>query len=905
MKRISIFIPVCFFCGLTILHAQDFLHTEGKYIYSGTEEVILRGIGTGNWMLQEGYMMQTSDIAPTQHEFRNRLIQTIGESQTDSFYNAWLAWHFTRTDVDSMKSWGFNSIRVAMHYKWFTLPIEDEPVSGENTWLDKGFVLIDSLLDWCSDNEMYLILDLHGAPGGQGTDAAISDYDPTKPSLWESQENKVKTIALWNRLAERYSDEPWIGGYDLINEPNWEFNDPNNTALWNLLIDITEAIREVDVNHMIIIEGNWFANDYGGLPTPWDENLVFSFHKYWTTNNSSSLDWIIAMRDSYNVPIWLGESGENSNTWFTNLITLCETHHIGWSWWPVKKPGVNNPLRVEVNEDYTSLIDYWRGNAPAPSAEEAFQAVIQFAGNHRIENCIFQNDVIDAMIRQPFSTNTLPFSDHKPGQAIFASDYDLGRNNYAYFDLDTGDYHGSAGGDWVDWNQGRAYRNDGVDIEVCTDTDESNGYNIGWTEDGEWMQYALTTDSLAAYTLNIRYASGSVGGTVRFLADEIPVIGNIVLPATGGWQNWVSWQSDDIILPADTVKIKLVVEQGGININYIKFTDPISIDSVDFIAVSSETSIDGNRIFLYLNKDITSQVQDISLTDFQITADGLPVSIGAISIDALHARVFQFQLEEPVFYGNTITLSYIGTSVLHDANPLETFTGLEVLNNLPVRYAIPGRIQAEDYYYNQGFELEICQDAGGGYNTSYAAAGDYLDYLIYTPESRQYTMNFRVATIRSNAELIIQAQYAENYTPLDTILFVPTGDWQNWQTQSTVILLNEGRYKLRLLVKQGEFNLNWFEFEIPSSLAEKDPVRKINVYPNPAQDNVTIEIPETAAGQLNVTLYNTGGSLLQSLEAYNTNTVVMDTSFLSNGIYPMFVCINKIRYENFNLVICR
>jgi aryl-phospho-beta-D-glucosidase BglC (GH1 family) len=152
-------------------------------------------------MLQEGYMMQSSGVAGAQHEFREKLIQTIGEAKTDSFYTVWLENHFTRTDVDSMASWGFNSVRVAMHYKWFTLPIEEETIPGEQTWLDKGFTMIDSLLNWCGDNEMYLILDMHGAPGGQGYETNISDYDPSKPSLWESAENQDKLVALWQSVT--------------------------------------------------------------------------------------------------------------------------------------------------------------------------------------------------------------------------------------------------------------------------------------------------------------------------------------------------------------------------------------------------------------------------------------------------------------------------------------------------------------------------------------------------------------------------------------------------------------------------------------------------------------------------------------------------------------------------------
>ena len=223
-------ITLFFFITSVPLFSQTYLHTNGKYIYDGTgNEVILRGIGTGNWMIQEGYMMQSSSVANAHHQFRNKLESTIGEAKTDSFYTVWLDSHFRRIDVDSMASWGFNSIRVALHYIWFTPPIEEEPVPGEITWIDKGFTMIDSLLDWCSDNEIYLILDLHGAPGGQGHDMAISDYDPTKPSLWESQANKDKTVALWRKLAERYSTEPWIGGYDLINETNWTFPEGNNS----------------------------------------------------------------------------------------------------------------------------------------------------------------------------------------------------------------------------------------------------------------------------------------------------------------------------------------------------------------------------------------------------------------------------------------------------------------------------------------------------------------------------------------------------------------------------------------------------------------------------------------------------------------------------------------------------
>lgn len=204
-------------------------------------------------------------------------------------------------------------------------------VKGQNTWLSKGFQLTDSLLSWCKENKIYLVLDLHAAPGGQGNDNAISDRDTSKPSLWQSEDNKQKTIALWQKLAARYVNEEWIGGYDLINEPNWGFqnisdkngcSETSNIPLKALLKDITEAIRKVDKRHIIFIEANCWANNYNGIFPLWDDNMVVSFHKYWNYTNKASIQKFLDYRDTYNVPVWMGETGENSNAWFSDVVSL-------------------------------------------------------------------------------------------------------------------------------------------------------------------------------------------------------------------------------------------------------------------------------------------------------------------------------------------------------------------------------------------------------------------------------------------------------------------------------------------------------------------------------------------------------------------------------------------------------
>ncbi len=886
------------------LIAQGFLHREGKYIFDGSgNEVILRGIGTGNWMIQEGYMMQTSGVAGSQHEFRAKLESTIGEAKTDSFYTVWLDSHFRRIDADSMKAWGFNSVRVAMHYVWFTPPIEDEPVPGEITWLNKGFTMIDSLLDWCGDNQMYLILDLHGAPGGQGKETNISDYDPSKPSLWESDANKEKTVALWRKLAERYSNEPWIGGYDLINETNWPLPS-GNKPLWDLYKQITSAVREVDKNHLIILEGNGFANDYSGLPAIWDDNLALSFHKYWSFNNTGSLDWMINLRNSRNVPLWLGESGENSNVWFTELIALCEKNRIGWSWWPVKKPGINNPLNVSVNSDYTQLINYWKGSVTNPGVDAAFSAVLRFAENHRLENCTFQKDVVDAMIRQPKTTETIPFKIHLTGEPIFATDYNLGRNGFAYFDNDTANYNSSTG-EYVNWNAGWAYRNDGVDIEECTDKDSTNGFNVGWTSDKEWMEYTVEVDSAASYTLNIRSASGSGGSKVHLEANGKIITSTISLAGTSGWQNWKTTVTNGILLEKGSNKIRFVFDQGGSNLNYFMFTDPVASDSMDFEQLYAATSSNGKQIFLTLNKTVTSVASDIISVDFSVTINNNPVEISEIQIDDQNQNKLIISVTEPLFYGGTIKLNYKGNSVLSGNQKLEKFSDFTVTNNLPVRYNFPGRIQSENFSLNNGLVSEKCTDTGGGLNMGFANPGDYMDYLVNVSVARHYNFNFRVASQNSTSQIIILIGEVNSFTAIDTVTIAATGGWQTWKTVSSTAYLPEGRYTLRYYVRSGEFNSNWFETtNTPvTALQTQQEIYNFQIYPNPASDFVNIDLTCLFSLKTQISICNVLGQTVKEFKNAEASIHRLNVSELQQGLYYIVLKTDNNRVLTSKLII--
>jgi hypothetical protein len=556
-------------------HGQGFLQVKDKMIVDGKgETVILRGMGLGGWMLQEGYMLKVRNAEQQQHKIRGRIQELIGAERTMEFYQSWLNNHTRKIDIDSMAAWGFNSVRLPMHYDLYTLPVEQEPVAGKNTWLEKGFAMTDSLLAWCKRNNMYLILDLHAAPGGQGNDLNISDRDPEKPSLWDSEANLQKTIALWRKLAERYANEEWIGAYDIINEPNWGFEnqadkngcaEQKNDPLKKLMVDITSAIREVDQKHIIIIEGNCWGNNYNGVLPPWDKNMVVSFHKYWNYTDKASIQKFLDLREQYHVPIWLGETGENSNVWFTGAISLAERHDIGWAWWPLKKMGFNNPLEVKITEGFQKILDYWAGHGPRPSADDAYQSLMEQADKLKLENNIYHRDVVDAMFRQVQSAAVIPFKNHVIGSSIEiqAVDYDLGRHGIAYFDQDTANYYISTGGERTPWNRGHTYRNDGVDINAVTVAGR-NVYFIDNIEKGEWWQYTIRANNTGLYTLKLTVASLSPGAKIGVLINDKPVKEIVAIPTPKGDEP-VTVEVKNINLRKGTNVIRIRAEEKGFN----------------------------------------------------------------------------------------------------------------------------------------------------------------------------------------------------------------------------------------------------------------------------------------------------------------------------------------------------
>lgn len=576
IRFISIVIVIYFITNSCIYNKTDFLRPEGKLIVNNNGPFLIRAINFGNWMVQESYMMKTHGTFP-QHKLKQLYADIVGEEKMKLFYEAWLNNFITEEDVIYIKELGFNTIRLPMHYNLFTPPIEEEPVKGQITWVDKGFELTDNLLEWCSKHEIYLILDLHAAPGGQGKDANINDYDPGKPALWESEENKAKTVALWQKLAQRYANEPWIGGYDIINETNWSFedgkhpngiNDTSNSEIKKLFTRITQAIWEVDRNHIIFIEGNGWANNFSGLTPPWDKKIVYSFHHYWQRNRIESIQRFIDMRDQFNVPLWMGEAGENSNEWFAEAIWLLEKNNIGWAWWPYKKFDSRTSLiEVQSVEDYRKILDFQKNPVDSlkPDPDDAFNALMQLAENHKLQNCKLNKGYHDALFRQVYSDSTLAYAENKIPGRIFAVDYDLGRLDAAYSDTDFANYFISDGGDRVAYNLGGFYRNDGVDISRSSDL-TGNGFCVSDIEDGEWLKYTLKIDEAGSYDFIFKVLPGHLEAEMQVqVADSNFSI--LTIPSQELETDWIQVQTK-LNLQEGIHSLRLTFNTGDFKLGY-------------------------------------------------------------------------------------------------------------------------------------------------------------------------------------------------------------------------------------------------------------------------------------------------------------------------------------------------
>ncbi len=544
-------------------HAQPapgFFRTDGPNILdaSGTP-VVLRGLGLGGWLMPEGYMLHIN--APdggSPRSIRAQIESLIGQADTDRFYARYRANYVEEKDIAAIAEWGFDHVRLPFHYR-----VLYNPETG--TFDEEGFALIDTFLEWCRTHGLYVILDMHATPGAQNS-LNISDSDG-QARLWtEPVPYQDQTVEIWEEIARRYADETLIIGYDLINEPVLPDGVPGS-ALRALYVRLAEAIRPIDSNHILFIEGNWFATDFSALTPPFDDNMVYAFHKYWNGTDQGTIQYLLDIRSAHNVPLWLGESGENSNAWFFEVTRRLEALGIGWNWWTHKKIETTTaPRSAPFAPGYEALVNYWRGTAARPTAAAARAALFAMAEGLDLDSTEARPGVLAALLDPDYGTLREPFKPHPIPGVVNAVDYDIGNQFVTYFDRDYRTTSGKPGGG----NTGGKYRNDGVDIERSSDP-QGFAYNVGWLENTEWLTYTVEVEKAGRYDIELRVASATGGGRLRLRLGSEQIAPDVAIAATGGWQNWRSVYVRDVALPAGTQVLRVEVRTGGFNLNRMRF----------------------------------------------------------------------------------------------------------------------------------------------------------------------------------------------------------------------------------------------------------------------------------------------------------------------------------------------
>lgn len=303
----------------------DFVRARGKDLIGlDGQPLALRGINLGNWFEPEGYMFLFEKGPQSPREIENFFSELIGAEEAEAFWAEYRKTYITPADIDFVRRCGFNSVRIPLHWKFFA--------SGGN-----GFELLDPIVAACRAANILVILDMHCAPGGQTGTNIDDSYG--YPWLYESARSQQKLIDIWTGIARHYRDERIILGYDLLNEPIPHFPSLRiyNSRLEPLYKRVTQAIRRVDPNHVVILGGAQWDTNFKIFGPPFDGNLLYQLHKYWMTPDQSSIQEYVDFRERYNVPIWLGESGENTDDWIRQFRTLLEQNKIGWCFWPYKK----------------------------------------------------------------------------------------------------------------------------------------------------------------------------------------------------------------------------------------------------------------------------------------------------------------------------------------------------------------------------------------------------------------------------------------------------------------------------------------------------------------------------------------------------------------------------------------
>jgi endoglucanase len=292
-----------------------FLAVRGPDIVNQAgEPVVLRGFGLGGWMNMENFITGY----PANEEAQREAIRSVlGPEKYEIFFDRFLEFFFSADDAAFIRSLGLNLLRLAVNYRHF----EDDMAPFEIK--QAGFKHLDRVINLCAEQGIYTIIDLHALPGYQNQH--WHSDNPTHQALfWKHKHFQDRAVHLWEVFAERYRDNGWVAGYNLINEPA----DPTEQRIMPVYRRLYDAIRAIDPDHIIFLEGNRYSLDFHMFGEPWP-NVVYTNHDYALPGfidggpypgvtrgqyvDRDALERTFLARSKYmldtRTPIWVGEFG--------------------------------------------------------------------------------------------------------------------------------------------------------------------------------------------------------------------------------------------------------------------------------------------------------------------------------------------------------------------------------------------------------------------------------------------------------------------------------------------------------------------------------------------------------------------------------------------------------------------
>lgn len=327
--------------------SNGFLRVKDRDFYLNDRKMILRGFGLGSWLNLEHFML---GIPGTDSQIRSAVVNAYGPGQAERFWRKFYHSFINEDDFEFLKRLGINTLRIPFNYRLF----EDD--QKPYMYREEGFWEIDRILRLCEHYELYAVLDLHAAPGGQSPDWHC-DNATGESLFWEYADFRKRVISLWKHIANRYASNNWIAAYDLLNEPVLMIKD--NTILNQFFVDLVTEIRSVDKNHLLFVEGDSYATRFEDFEPFADPNLACSFHCYpfmylnefSGKNQKESIEKIlfekISLKDiqeRLKRPLWCGETGALFNhgdrrqheSLLQDTLEIFEKNNMSWSLWTYK-----------------------------------------------------------------------------------------------------------------------------------------------------------------------------------------------------------------------------------------------------------------------------------------------------------------------------------------------------------------------------------------------------------------------------------------------------------------------------------------------------------------------------------------------------------------------------------------